>query len=60
MSLLENYQEFLNRIQQYDPAEILYCDPSLLNEQLINKYFLTKLSEEEFSYKLAAENIRAI
>lgn len=60
VSGLDNYQDFLSRIQQYNPAEIIYTDPSLVDHPSLAKFHLTQVEESYFKGRSPLDNIKAV
>ncbi|MFC6276080.1 DNA mismatch repair protein MutS [Psittacicella hinzii] len=60
VSCLDNYQDFLNRIQQYNPAEIIYTDQALVENPAFKKYHCTQVDSEYFTGRSPLDNIRAV
>lgn len=60
VSVLDNFDAFSSRVQQYNPAEILLCQPELQHSELVERFNFHQVSEDLFTYRLAMEQIRAI
>ncbi|RIY32060.1 DNA mismatch repair protein MutS [Psittacicella hinzii] len=60
ISKLDNYKDFVSRIQQYNPAEIIYSDHKLVEDLLLQKYHCTQVDSSYFSGRSPLENIKAV
>lgn len=59
VSSLDNYQDFLNRIQQYNPAEIIYTNRSLIENPIFTKYHCSFVDSSYFTGRSPLDNIKA-
>ncbi|WP_222985579.1 DNA mismatch repair protein MutS [Psittacicella gerlachiana] len=60
VSKLDNYQDFINRIQQYNPAEIIYSDANLVADGQLQKFHCTQVESSYFQGRAPLDNIRAV